>query len=129
MRFLLTKVLSDGREIILFARGEDKKRYKFRVTDFYPYFYSKRILQSNDVVRIEKGFKTLFGEEMYKIYVKHPGLVPKLREDDDYEADIPYIRRFVVDVGLRDYFELPDHVLQNKNENGEIIISYEDIAV
>lgn len=125
MKFLLVNIQAEGRQIIIYARGEDNKKYRIRVNDFYPYFYSTRIPQSRHVVRIEKGFKTLFGDEVYKIYVDHPGNIPKLRKPEDYEADIPYVRRFMVDARIKDYFIIPDDRLIE--ENGEIVVKTKDI--
>jgi len=110
-KFRLVHVKAQGREIILYVRDEEGNKKIIRVTDFYPYFYSKEIPTPKNpdwIVKVEKGFKTLFGEEVYKIYVEHPGLVPKIRKPNDYEADIPYTRRFLIDVGVRNYFVAPD---------------------
>lgn len=125
MKFLLVNIKAEGRQIILYARDENGKKHRIRVNDFYPYFYSKRVLNDKHVVRVEKGFKTLFGEEVYKIYVDHPGLVPKLRRPDDYEADIPYVRRFLIDTGIKDYFVIPDDRLIK--ENDEYVVKTKDI--
>jgi len=104
MRLKLVNIKADGRKIILFARDEQGKKHRIVIEDFYPYYYSKTIPDSEHVVKVEKGFKTNKGEEVYKIYVDHPGNVPKLRNPDDYEADIPYVVRFLIDTGIRAWF-------------------------
>ena len=110
-KFRLVNIKAEGRIIKLYVRDEEGKKKIIKVTDFYPYFYSKNVPTTYNqkwIVKVESGFKTLFGEEVYKIYVEHPGLVPKIRRPDDYEADIPYVRRFMIDTGIRDYFYAPD---------------------
>jgi len=104
IKLRLVHIKPQGRDIIITARDEQRNKYRFKITDFYPYFYSKRIPQTDDVVRVEKGYKTLYGDNLYKIYVRHPGLVPKLRSPEDYEADVLYVIRFLIDTGIRDYF-------------------------
>ena len=105
MKLRLVNIKAEGRKIILFARDENGNKHRIEITDFYPYYYSKTVPKSEHVVKVEEGFVTNKGEEVYKIYVDHPGVVPKLRRDDDYEADIPYVRRFMIDTGLRSWFE------------------------
>ena len=110
-RYRLVHVQAEGRIIKLYVRDEEGNRKIIRVTDFYPYFYSKEIPKVENpewIVKIERGFKTIFGEHVYKIYVRHPGLVPKIRKQNDYEADIPYVRRFLIDSGIKNYFLAPD---------------------
>ena len=101
----LVNIKAEGRKIIIHARDLQGKKHIIEIEDFYPYFYSVTIPESEHVVKVEKGFKTIDGKQVYKIYVDHPGVVPKLRKQSDYEADIPYVRRFMIDVGLRDFFE------------------------
>jgi len=103
----LVNIKARGREIILFARDESGKKHKILIDDFYPYYYTTSPPKSEDVIKVEKGYKTNKGVSVYKVYVTHPSVVPKLRDEDSYEADIPYVRRFMIDVGLKAYFEFP----------------------
>jgi len=125
MKFLLVNIKNEGRKIIMIARGEDGNKYNIIVDGFYPYFYSKKPKHNTHVIRVEDGYKTLFGENVYKIVVDNPSNVPKVREEGDYEADIPYVRRFMIDTKIRDFFFIPDDKITKMD--GKLYVSVNDI--
>jgi len=103
-KYELIKVEVEGRNIILFLRDGEGKKKIVKVKDFYPYFYTKtpeKYKNVDGVVRIEGGYKSLYGEDLWKIIVNHPGIIPKLRDENSYEADIPYDIRFMIDMNIR----------------------------
>jgi len=105
VKLRLVNIKAEGRKIILFARDEQGKKHRIEIDDFYPYYYTVYPPRSEHVVKVEEGFKTNRGESVYKVYLDHPGVVRELRKEDDYEADIPYVRRFLIDTGIRSWFE------------------------
>jgi len=120
----MIKIHAEGRIIKIVAKNKEGKKVIVRVEDIYPYYYTDKIPQTYDVVKIEKGFKTIDGKEVFKVYLKHPGLVPKYRKEDDYEADVPYVQRFLIDTGIREFFEIPDNV---PYEKGEYVVTTDQI--
>ena len=115
MRLRLIKIHARGRIIEMVCKREDGKRVIVRVSDFYPYFYSDTIPQGNDVIKVEKGYRSFDGKKLYKIFLIRPGLVPRYRKTDpeterilDYEADIVFVQRFLIDTGIMEFFEVPD---------------------
>lgn len=89
-----------GSLIDIYVRGEDNKKYKLTIEDFRPYFY----------VPNEYGEHTaIFGESITKQYVRDPSDVPKerIKYHQTWEADIPYVRRFLIDKGIYKGLEFP----------------------
>jgi len=89
-----------GSLIDIYVRGEDNKKHKLTVTDFRPYFY----------VPNEYGEHTaIFGESVTKQFVNDPSDVPKerLKYSETWEADIPYVRRFLIDQKIYKGLEFP----------------------
>lgn len=72
-------------------RGKNGQKHYAINTNFKPYFY----VPSNT----ETGIKTIFGGNVKKVFVEHPGLVPNERAKYDWtaEADIPFHLRFTID--------------------------------
>jgi len=100
MKFRLVKAKRGERNyVVLIARGEDGKKYKFTVTNFFPYYY---VLDANG------QYKSLFGERLRKIVKQNPDEVKREREkySKHYEADIPYARRFLIDTKITSGFIL-----------------------
>jgi len=101
---------SDG-TISLFGRNEKGKK-EIRVTDFYPYFY----VPSDEVIFDERiketdnnGYLSIDGRILKKITTYKPTDVRELRKEFSkaYEADIPFVRRFLIDSGITSGFEAP----------------------
>lgn len=77
-----------GSEIYVFGR-KGREPYVEKVLDFKPYFYAE---DSNG------EFATIDGKKVKKIFVNDPGEVPEIRTGyNHYEADIPFVTRFIVD--------------------------------
>lgn len=93
MKGLLVSGHRRGSLIDLWLRGEDNKKYHITVNDFKPYFYVK-----NDYGE----FNSIYGESLTKIFVKDPSDVPKerMRYTNTWEADIPFVRRYLIDSGI-----------------------------
>lgn len=108
MKGVIVHAYRQGNDIILFIRTKEGKR-KIKVTGFHPYFYAPS----------EKGnYKSIFWEKVKKIYASSPDKVPKLREKyfKHFEADIPYVRRFLIDKGIYACVEIPDKSVINVSE-------------
>ena len=84
----------------MWIRSEDGRKGKVFVDDFFPYFY---------VPDANGEYRSLFGERVRKIVVRDPSEVPKEREkyEQTYEADIPFVRRFLIDTGIKSGLEFP----------------------
>jgi len=90
-----------GSLIDIYVRGEDSKKHKLTIIDFRPYLY----------VPNDYGESTaIFGESVTKQYVNDPSDVPKEREKHfhTWEADVPYVRRFLIDKTIYKGLEFPE---------------------
>jgi len=100
----IVKVEKDGRIIRLWIRFSQKDKKMIQVVDFYPYFY----------VPDKNGeYMSIDNVNVKKITTDDPSKVPSLRSKyvKHYEADIPYTRRFLIDLDLYDCVDVP--LLQN----------------
>lgn len=114
---LIKPELNSDISVTLYCRDRDHKKRKIRVLGFKPYFY----IQSNDpvpedehILDIEEGFTGVYGEQLKKIICDNPlsvwdsqkqhGLRTKFTKH--WEADIPFLRRFLIDIGVTDGFTL-----------------------
>ncbi|MBR9689553.1 MAG: DNA polymerase [Candidatus Altiarchaeota archaeon] len=92
-------------------------------SDFLPYVYllpekeitQKTVLKIGRVIKIEEVERILLNKpvKVWKVYFKHPKDVPitrgELREFGQVlEADIPFIRRYMIDKNLKPMFEITD---------------------
>ena len=118
-RYSLVKATHNGVNPVLYARNESGKKGMFVVKDFHPYFYTERNAG-------EGSYQSINGKIVRKIICDRPGDIPNVREQyvPHYEADIPFARRFLIDLGIHSYFEvtkvereLPDGTLVVKTEN------------
>lgn len=108
------KISEELPEIFLWGRDlltQDKKLFK--IIGFEPYFYvlsSENIPKIPQIKRIQKGFKSIFGEECTKIVCDVPESVKDIRGQfsKHFEADIQFTRRFLIDLEIRRYFIVPD---------------------
>ncbi|MCW1309516.1 MAG: DNA-directed DNA polymerase [Candidatus Nanoarchaeia archaeon] len=85
----------EGSDIILYVRTQEGERKRFKIRGFRPYFY---VPDSNG------SYLSIFGDRLRKIELKDPSAVPKSREkfEKHFEADIPYTRRFLIDMKIFD---------------------------
>lgn len=113
--------------ILIFARDEDGKKYRFIVTDFYPYFYvdadvivPDRPEIVNVIVMKLSEKQSMFKTSLKKIFVTKTPVVPKIRDYFHdrglftYEADILYPLRFRIDRQIYRGFTLPVEVFKRK---------------
>jgi DNA polymerase I len=96
----LVRVEKEGRIIKLWVRFSKRQKEVAQVYDFYPYFYIPD--QKGEYVAID-------GVRVRRVIANDPSEVPKLRSKHvkHYEADIPYTRRFLIDVGVSDCVDIP----------------------
>jgi len=128
MRGLLITIHRYGRRIMMWIRSEDGKKRKVYVDDFFPYFY---------VQDASGEYKSLFGDNVRRIVVDDPSEVLKEREKygKTYEADIPFVRRFLIDTGIKSGMEFPHFGTVSWREikpievNIEPVVLYLDIEV
>jgi len=118
MKYQLIKPVYDGTEVTLVARGEDGKKYMLSDPTHKSYFYlredqtlhpSKQITaveyadgrNRHDWIPFPSG-GNIRGEPVKRIFVKKPTDVRELRElyDNPLEADIKYLRRYLIDRGI-----------------------------
>lgn len=85
----------------------------FKVEGFRPYFYAlidEQIPQSDRILEVKSGFKSIFGKPLKQVITKLPSDVRDLRKYFSWtgEADIPFTRRFLIDLNIKTFFEAPD---------------------
>ena len=119
-RGLLISAHRRGSLVDLWVRTEDNQKRQITVTDFEPYFY----------VQGDYGeFKGIYGESLTKIITKDPSQVRKERENykQSWEADIPYVRRVLIDLGIYKYIYIDDKKIKGKFS--PIYLSIKDIKL
>jgi DNA polymerase I len=91
------------------------KTYKLKVIGFDPYFFvpeDSEIPQIAEIIGAESGFQHEEGFKLKKIVVSNPSVVhSKFLSVRDmfsahYEADIKFIRRFLIDTGIKSGFTI-----------------------
>ncbi len=112
------------RSISVYARDEDGKKRHIKVTGFEPYFHVPRdvyIPDDSAIKSIEGDFTSVYDDTLKKITMETPSDVKHFRYkfDKHYEADVPFVRRLLIDTGIRNGFEVPD---------GRGIVSYKDLV-
>lgn len=118
-----------GTKVVVYGRdGAYKDSFEF---DFAPYFYSAEPVEHKSVVRTELGFTSLYGESLWKVYVRNPSDVPEARAtvSKSYEADIPYARRFLIDKMVTSGFEVTDSgiIPSDPGPPTDLVVLYLDI--
>lgn len=84
----LVNIYSHKRKIYLFCRDEKGKQNIEIIDSFFPYFYMPN----------NTGNYTSFdGKKLKRIMASDPSSVIKNRKADSYEADIPFIKRYLID--------------------------------
>lgn len=111
MKYQFVNIDYNKHGLFLTGRGEDKKRRTFKVTGFEPYFFVKDAqldFADEAILSIEEGYKSLFGAELQKITVRDPLVVARLRDSfkHHWEADIRFVRRFLIDKEIKSGFEI-----------------------
>jgi len=132
MKIALTTVEStvsgDEPIIHLFGRDEEQKDHHICVYGLRPFFYvpkSAPIPKNNRIVRIEQvskeGWETIAEKQVKKIVMKIPVDVGGNREDkqgfrerfkETYEADVEFITRAAIELGIKSGFEVDSEYVQ-----------------
>ena len=104
----------DDNTITLFSRDENNKRRETKIIGFEPYFFvpeGENIDSKKIISRSKAEIKSIYGDKLDKIVTNKPKSVGEIREDfsKHFEADIPFVRRFLVDSGITSGFEVPDN--------------------
>ncbi len=96
-----------GPLIHVFGRDSNQRPVHLRVTGFLPYFYAPvdevdgRVPPPQVTVDQDKVHRSIRGEPLRRLYTNRPTDVRELRERyHNYEADIPFATRFMIDTGL-----------------------------
>jgi len=96
----------------LFGRNTDGIKYEFNIHKFRPYFY----------VSDESGtLKSIYGDNVRKIELKHPKEISREKEKhiEHFEADIPFARRFLIDLDITFPYVKPQILYLDFEENVE----------
>lgn len=124
---------SNYTEIIMLCRTKEGIRYKISIKDFEPYFYVplseldpdliERLKKEGLIKRVElTSLKSLDGKDVAKIVCYRAVDVPKVREHfkQTYEADVPFVVRFMIDKGIKNGIEVAKvaDVLSHKEVKG-----------
>jgi len=87
--------------IHLFYR-KNKKRIHEVTDNFKPYFYTHedQTVDHHSILKQEKGYTSIFNEQLKKITLDLPSNVPQVRNfiAQHYEADIPFNIRYMIDI-------------------------------
>jgi DNA polymerase elongation subunit (family B) len=115
-QFVTARYNSEG-NILLHARCSAGK-VLLTITGFEPYFYCDPFDNVQEVInkyptkiaRVGEGFVSHEGKPLFKVITKHPTDVSDLRSSfkGSREDDIRFIRRFLIDTGIRGCFEGPE---------------------
>lgn len=118
---------NNDKSITIYATNSEKT-HKIKVVGFEPYFYVRQddsVPDDEDIEQVEEGFVHEDGFPVKKIIVSSPNVVhsrfKSLRDQftQHYEADIPFIRRFLIDTGITSGFRIKG----SRND----IVSYQDL--
>ena len=101
--------------LLVFARGDDGKRYSIRQEGLTSYFWSATEPDYNldlqkKVKKVESGYTSIYGKPLLKITSKMPGDVIDLRDGlPHHEADIHWPECKLIELGITDGFELNEY--------------------
>lgn len=97
---------------VIFARGEDGSRLMLRKGDMPVYFYAPEYPKIEDpqlaakILSVESGYKSIFGKDLFKVRVVEPNNIYQFKKmlKGLHEADIPWRKRVMIDLGVKDGF-------------------------
>ncbi len=101
--------------IYLWGRNlESQEKVLFKISGFEHYFYvpeSEQVPKIPQIKRVQLGFKSIFGESCKKIVVGIPDDIKDIKGQfqKTFEADLKYIPRFLINLGIRKYFLVPEN--------------------
>lgn len=98
-----------GREL------DSLKKHTFKVHGFRTYFYaleSENLPKSSGIIDVIPGFTSIFGDKCKKVIVASTNDINQIKKflSKHFEADVGknYVRRFLIDTGIKSYFTIPD---------------------
>ena len=83
----VVNICNQNREIIIFHRI-GKQLYQFHEKNFFPYFYQ---------LHPQGIFRTIDGKKVNKVLCSRPSDVKNRRNEESYEADINFCKRYIID--------------------------------
>jgi DNA polymerase I len=103
----------------LFGRDKDGIAHRIDVTGFPHYFYAP-IEESNRItpdLKVDKEeFRSIMNEPLMKIYLSKPGDIYDIRDRfSHFEADVPYVMRFLIDSGIKSGVSAPSSICDYKD--------------
>ena len=84
----INNLFDEGKTIYVFWRGDDKILKATKYDGFFPYFYSENP---------EGIFKSYTGKRLQKVIVSKPQDIRRQRTATSWEADINFVKRFLID--------------------------------
>jgi len=127
-----TEQKEDHTDIIVISRDEKGVKYYKRVSDFRPYFYvpaDDEVPDDYRITGVEKGYTSILGEPLKKIYVRKSNMVSELRDkfSNHYEADILFSQRYIIDkIGEVEPYPLKVLFLDIELNTGETLPNLSD---
>jgi len=130
-----------GKPVVhLFCRDKNDEKHHIEVEGHRPSFYieedaySKRVKNHDWVVDAERGYESIHGQPLIRIFAQLPkhiggdGNRKGLRNhfEKTWEADVYYNSRFLIDSGIKTHFEVPDDVHKSASK-GDFRVDYSDI--
>jgi len=116
--------------IHVFGRTADDEAEHVRVYGFRPYFYAptdslaEGDLDDDVLTGSERGFESIRGEELTRIYGRTPRDVGQIRDRfDHFEADILFPNRFLIDKDLKGGLTVP----ARRSADGAIDVPHEEV--
>lgn len=115
-----------GTELIVFSRDESGNKKFDIVSNFAPYIYvldSEPIPDDNRITQIERGYKSIEGLNLKKIFIRHSFDVLEVRNlfTKTWEADILFTQRYIIDT------EVPNKTYPLKVISVDIEIDSENV--
>lgn len=130
----------------VFGRGTDYQRYHIKIDQFRPYFCvresewiekGQKVAQDDRVLDVKTEDRrgrpetAIDGEPLYRIVCREPGDVGDLRDlfDDPFEADVLFPVRFLVDMDIFQWIDVPTEAVESVNDGPDATVSAEDISI
>ena len=114
--FIKIEYRIESNEPILYLWGrtlDTLEKKLFRVIGLRPRFYvleSEAVPSSPTIIEVKSGFKSIFSDNCKCIYTQIPSNVKDLRKyfTKTFQADIPFTRMALIELGIKTFFEVPD---------------------
>lgn len=84
----ISNLFSEGKDIFVFYRDDNNVLKATKYGNFFPYFYNEN----------PSGiFHSYTGKTLQKVIVSKPSEIKRQRKNTSWEADIPFVKRFLID--------------------------------